>query len=309
MPDCSEVAQVPCRYPCAFCTAVGVIASAIMLIMSFSSLDPTQLGLNYSFFSASVEDKGYMNGRYMLGPGHSFIKFPGTVQTIQFSDESDSIGPALSSRTSDGLEVTLEVSFQYQLNVTSCYDVYEKFGTDYASVYTSMSMDIITSVATQFNATAFFNDRTTIGLAMEDELKSVFGKQAYSSIAYFQLRKVTLPKDFEDSIQDTEVKRQDIATASAEMLNQEVVMQTAVKVAEQSAIGIGIDANATALATLAYVDAYVKQFNMTQTLQAVSFVKTLTELGGDESKFLEYMRMRAVRDHPAPLSVVSIPQK
>ena len=54
-----------------------------------------------------------MNGLYFLGIGHSFIKFPKNVQTIEFSKERLSSRPAISSRTSDGLEVVLEMSFQY----------------------------------------------------------------------------------------------------------------------------------------------------------------------------------------------------
>jgi hypothetical protein len=53
------------------------------------------------------------NGLHFLGIGHSFIKFPRNVQTIEFSKEATANQPPISSRTSDGLEVILEISFQY----------------------------------------------------------------------------------------------------------------------------------------------------------------------------------------------------
>lgn len=50
-------------------------------------------------------------GLHFLGIGHYFIKFPKTVQTIEFSN-STSTG-ALYSRSSDGIELSMEISFQY----------------------------------------------------------------------------------------------------------------------------------------------------------------------------------------------------
>ena len=50
-----------------------------------------------------------MGGIYFIGVGHHFIKFPRTVQTIEFSKESKLGG--IKSRTQEGLEVNLEISF------------------------------------------------------------------------------------------------------------------------------------------------------------------------------------------------------
>merc|ERR1712048_909960 len=107
-------------------------------------------------------------------------------------------------------------------------------------------MDLITTLATSYNATAFFSDRNTISLEMEDELKNHFGVSAFSSVPFFQLRSVSLPSDFESAIQATEVKKQDIQTATAEMDNQQVQMQTQVLQAQQQAKSIALQANATA---------------------------------------------------------------
>jgi hypothetical protein len=43
--------------------------------------------------------------------GHSFIKFPKTLLTIEFSDEKNADYVTLHSRTNDGLEVNLEISY------------------------------------------------------------------------------------------------------------------------------------------------------------------------------------------------------
>eukprot|EP00931_Biecheleriopsis_adriatica_P061553 TRINITY_DN37011_c0_g1_i1.p1 TRINITY_DN37011_c0_g1~~TRINITY_DN37011_c0_g1_i1.p1 ORF type:complete len:306 (+),score=77.07 TRINITY_DN37011_c0_g1_i1:72-989(+) len=279
---------------------------AILVGISFASLEYTELGLNYSLVSSSVENKAYSAGLYILGPGHSFIRFPSTVQTIQFSTEHDSNGPLLRSRTSDGLEVALEISFQYQLNVTTLPDLYRKFGMDYNYVYVNMAMDLLTASATGFNATAFFNDRQTISMGMESELKDHFLNEAFAEVPFFQLRSVSLPPSFEKAIQETEVQKQDIQTASAEKGNQEVQMQTKVLQAQQQAHAIELAANASAQSVLLDAEAYVAQFKLTQQLQAESFKSLYEKLGNNETLLLDYMRARAMRDHPDHLSVVGM---
>lgn len=280
----------------------SVTALVLLLVMCFSSLEYTELGLDYSFFSSSVDDRGYENGRYFLGLGHSFVKFPSVVQSIEFSS-----GGVLRSRTADGLEVNLEVSFQYQFNVSSIFDVYEKFGTSYESIYINMAMDIITTTSTYFNATYYFTNRSLIAYDMERSLRSNFENFAFVTIPFFQLRSVGLPKEFDDAIRTTEMAAQDCHTASAEMDTMGVSMETQVLKAQQSAVQIELGANGTAQQTLLMVQAYVDQFKLTQDLQAEAFVSIFEELDKDETRFLDYLSVRAMRDHPAALTVVSMP--
>eukprot|EP00440_Ansanella_granifera_P073146 gb/GFBE01079373.1/.p1 GENE.gb/GFBE01079373.1/~~gb/GFBE01079373.1/.p1 ORF type:complete len:309 (+),score=85.86 gb/GFBE01079373.1/:1-927(+) len=305
--DARDVANCVAGNPKVIGCGCLTILFAILIGTSFASLEYTELGLNYSLVTSSVDPKGFSAGLYFLGVGHSFIKFPSTVQTIQFSFEGDSAGPPLRSRTSDGLEVALEISFQYQLNVTTLYDLYRKFGEDYEPIYVNMAMDLLTTSATKYNATGFFNDRQTIALGMEDELKGHFGQEAFAEVPFFQLRSVSLPAPFEHAIQDTEVQKQDIQTATAEKGNQEVQMQTKVLQAQQQAQAIALAANASAQSVLLNAEAYVQQFKLSQELQAESFKLLYDKLGHNETLLLEYMRVRAMRDHPDQLSVVGMP--
>jgi len=54
------------------------------------------------------------SGIHFLGIGHSFIKFPKNVQMVDFSKDRYADRPPLKSRTFDGLEVILEISFQFE---------------------------------------------------------------------------------------------------------------------------------------------------------------------------------------------------
>lgn len=285
----------------------GVAAVVVVLaVCSFSSLEYTELGLNYSMLTSTVEDRGYASGLYLLGPGHYFLKFPSTVQTIQFSHEPDSVGPPLRSRTNDGLEVALESSLQYQLNASALTALYRKYGMAYESIFVNIAMDLITQVATKYAATDFFSNRTTISLGMETTLKDTFESQAFANVPFFQLRSVSLPPEFEQAIQQTEVKKQDIQTAQAEKDNMQVQMETKVLQAQQQAMAIALAANATAQSTMLNMEAYVKQFGLAQRLQAQSFAPIHDKLKKNDTLLMDYMRARAMRDHPDHNSVVSI---
>jgi hypothetical protein len=172
------------------------------------------------------------NGLYFLGIGHSFYKFPKNVQTIEFSKDRAAIRPSIESRTSDGLEVVLEISFQYVLQPENIFKLYNKYGYNYNIVFSNIAVDILTEEATKYTAYDFFMDRAKIKDDFQDHLNTVFGLLCFSNIQFFQLRSVDLPNAFEDSIQQSEVKKQDIQKAQAELNKVRVEVDTRTKSAE-----------------------------------------------------------------------------
>ncbi len=172
------------------------------------------------------------NGLYFLGIGHSFIKFPKNVITLEFSNDRLSNKKPISSRTSDGLEVVLEISFQFVLQPENLFKLYNKFGPKYTEVFQSVAIDILTEEATKYTAYDFFMDRGRIKDDFQINLNRVFGQVCYSSISFLQLRSVDLPNLFEESIQTSEVKKQDIQKAQAELNKVRIEVDTRIKAAE-----------------------------------------------------------------------------
>jgi hypothetical protein len=99
---------------------------------------------------------------HFLGIGHSFLTFPKNVQTLEFSKEKNSNRGPIESRTSDGLEVVLEISFQYVLQPDKIYDLYTKYGENYQQVFQRIAIDILTEETTKYTAYEFFWDRGRI---------------------------------------------------------------------------------------------------------------------------------------------------
>lgn len=64
------------RYCAGCCCCGGLITAIVLIAISFSVLEATEMGLDYSSVSKSVSDeKLYPAGRHMLGVGHSFKKY------------------------------------------------------------------------------------------------------------------------------------------------------------------------------------------------------------------------------------------
>lgn len=93
-------------------------------------------------------------------------------------------------------------------------------------------------------------NRDTIGTAMQALLNTAFTTYCYATIDYFQLLSgkscssshiqkslftVALPDDFETAISDTEVEKQLISTAQAQLLQAQVTLNTTMLEAQYTA--------------------------------------------------------------------------
>eukprot|EP00930_Biecheleria_cincta_P043158 TRINITY_DN29672_c0_g1_i1.p1 TRINITY_DN29672_c0_g1~~TRINITY_DN29672_c0_g1_i1.p1 ORF type:complete len:298 (+),score=60.72 TRINITY_DN29672_c0_g1_i1:77-970(+) len=287
---------------------VVVLVLAVLLIVSFDTLEYQEYGLNYSMVLETVEKRPYTSGRYYLGLGNHFIKFPRMVNTVLFSDDQADLkqGPALESRTRDGLNVRLEVSFQYRLLYDRVYDLYETLGKEYEPIFLRMAIEQLSIAATEHDAHFFFTNRSSIGTEMHDKLNNHFKERAFSEVPFFQLRTVHLPQEFEEALRTTQVKQQEIQIASLQQKSKTVTFKTRVLQAEQAVKVLTNQADAEAASILAQTNAYCQQTKVTQNLQTTALTSMVKASGWNSKQLLQYMRIRAVRDHPAEKSMISM---
>lgn len=66
---------------------------------------------------------------------------------------------------------------------------------------------------------------------MKKDLQKRVMESTWHEVVFFQLRSISLPDAFEQEIQNTEVKGQDIHTANSELLREQVKFKTNVNVA------------------------------------------------------------------------------
>lgn len=171
-------------YICGVSLCVGVVALIVLIVTSFSMLEVNEVGLDYSGITKTINRNIYTAGIHFLGVAHSFIKFPITVQTYEFSNAGGD-AQNIRSRTKDGLEVSLEVSFQYVYITNHLYDMYMKYGSEYRTPCLKIAVDILTDTSTQYTATRFFFDKEVISLEMMKELNETFAEQCMATVEYF----------------------------------------------------------------------------------------------------------------------------
>merc|ERR1712023_518505 len=110
---------------CGICCCLSLIAIIVVLSISFHQLDQLDYGIDYNMISEKLEGEVYTKpGLYSLGPGHRFITYPRTIQTIKFSAAEQD---RLQTRTSDGLPVKLGISFQYRYDPARLMELYLRY--------------------------------------------------------------------------------------------------------------------------------------------------------------------------------------
>ena len=297
-------AETACRGGCCFCWSLICI---IVFATSWASLDFQEYGLDYNSWRHTVATEAVGSGRYFLGTGHEFLTFPKVYQTIEYSETPDANASPLQSRTKDGVEVILSISFQYQLKMENIHDLFETYGITmagvdeeegevepYKRVFSYVARDILTDVSTEYNAFEFFANRTNVGDRMWRELRTVYERDYFASVVFFQLKDVDLPDAFEHAIQDAEVSRQYQQRAREIQTKAEIEAETKVIQANYNAQIMLQEAGAQANATLLQNYYDIAAFNYTQSNRLASYKAMNDELGWtDASQLIDYVQVSA----------------
>eukprot|EP01016_Furgasonia_blochmanni_P020326 TRINITY_DN2267_c0_g1_i13.p2 TRINITY_DN2267_c0_g1~~TRINITY_DN2267_c0_g1_i13.p2 ORF type:complete len:206 (+),score=43.23 TRINITY_DN2267_c0_g1_i13:548-1165(+) len=181
-----------------------------------------------------------------------------------------------------------------------------RFGPNYKHSYEMMATHELTEIATKYSAYEFFMDRQNITAAMQKALNDHFVKDCLSTIDFFQLRAVDLPKRFEEAIQMSEVKKQEIQRAYAEKNKTVVELETAKQVAElRKQITVNL-AEGDAEALLTQNKADVDSFLIVQDSNSKSYGKLKKDLTMTTNDLLTFMKSKLLKDYKGDDLVVSL---
>ena len=284
---------------------VVLLVSSILIALSFGVLQSTESGIDYNTITQSLDtSKVWGNGRHFIGLGHEFIVFPTNLVTISFSSEQ--------CRTSDGLLVTLSIEFQYQLvGGDTLFELYADWGTEYDAGFRNIAKDSIRNVAASFTAFDFFERREAISAAMQVALHDKLTTSHHATVELFQLQNIDLPIEFQDSIQATEIARQEIQRV-INVQNQEVInAQTKIIEAEASAEILTVQAENEAAGYVAQkgAEAYAIGVRLSAEKDAYAAIKATLNFTNEE--LLSYVWVKNLehrQDSEAGKLVMKIPQ-
>jgi len=195
------------------------------------------------------------------------------------------------------LEVTLEISFQYVLTKDKIYELYNKYGSNYNYIFQNIAVHTLTEEATKYTAYNFFMDRGKIKDDFQNELNEIFQQLCYSTIVFLQLRSVDLPSLFEESIQESEVKKQDILRAKAEQNKIMIEVDTKIKAAEYQKDVVINMAEGEAEAIYKQNKADVESLMKMQETQVNVYKNLKNTLGLDNSKLLNLMKSKLIKGY------------
>ena len=204
MDDCYRNMDTKTKCCCVSTTSVVLLAT-IITAMSFGAIEPTQYGILYHKLTKDIDSINVQEGGLQfVGPLTSLIKFPRTHQVIEFSDYKDANEGPLATRTLEGLELSLHVSFQYQLIKDELPKLYSLAGSDYEALFTRIAADVILQQAGHYPAPDYWKKRSQIGKEFEIKLRERLLK-AHANCTGLMLLKIDLPDVYESAIVDTQV--------------------------------------------------------------------------------------------------------
>ena len=110
----------------------GALFYAFFYFFIFDTLEPNEWGIAYSRTSVSIDSsRVYGGGRHYIGLFSYFIKFPTTLQSIEFSNRTSATSAPLRTRTKEGLSLNLHISFQYRLLDDELVQLFERWNVGY----------------------------------------------------------------------------------------------------------------------------------------------------------------------------------
>lgn len=288
-----------------FCIVFGIFfVFLIILIMLLDSIRVVQFdeyAIRYNKYTQNVPilektgdrtDMIFEGGRYVLfGYGNRFITFPRVFQTVDFSGTSQ-----LSSRTSDGLYVSLDISFQYQLEKKNIAMIFEEYGEIYEDLYVKVARDTLRDVVSRYNATEFFDSREEIANDMIDSLKDVLSS-FYATVKFVQFKQVDLPDSYESVIEEKEILKQEIEKVEYEKESELIRAQTEVEVARLEADVLITEAHASADSDIIIASAEANATKSILFAETEAFKNMCIDVGFNVTELLTYLWIQSIKEH------------
>ncbi|GMI19055.1 hypothetical protein TeGR_g11606 [Tetraparma gracilis] len=268
-----------------------LIICPILFGCSFATISPGTVALRWNKNVNNVDtDTLYKPGRYFVGLGVSFLKFPIFYQDVKMS--------SVSARTGDGLTVSILPSFQYKLpvdSIDSMADLYMTYGMSYQATIESIALSSLRDVMATFNAYELVSDREHVADTLQTDLDSRTKPQMKVEIVGFQLLSVSWDAQIDSKIMEAVVAFEDIKTAYAEKNISAIEADTSVFQAQIMSESVTIEATRVAAILTASKQADADIITLQGTAQSEAYAAVKSSISGlDEDALLKYVYLDQV---------------
>jgi len=273
--------------------AVIVLACSVLFVTSIGQVDQNEYGLVMNWVTKKIGHDVYHGGTHCIGFWNTFVVFPATVQTIEFSERPwMHTSNALHTRTKEGLGLHLSISFQYKLSPDDIPKLYALTNLQYEGLFMRIARDQLLEAASEYEGPHYWQNRKVIG----DHMRRLVDEQlrdSYASLWGLQLLVIDLPDQYEMSITMTQVQQQMAKTRKNEQVAASIRADTEVLGADYSKqikiIQAGADANYTLNTKLAQAEAAKRRI----TAEAAALAYTRKELKLSAAGAVEYQQLGA----------------
>jgi len=292
------------EYVCA--AGVGCILVTIILVVvsCVASLAPNEFGMTKNIFSGRVGYEVHRGGIHLVGPMKTFVRFPATQVTVQFSQRSQPNLP-INTRTgadpkdpdSGGQPIKISCAFQFILAQETIRKLYLNFG-GYEGALARIKLvsgNAVSNTAQEFIPKDFWQRRDVVAARMLDVMNKTLWDQVFVEVVRFEIMKVDFAMRFEESITGVQVAEQ--AKVINEYQQQVAKVEQSIEVmsSNNDAVIANISGAASARAKELRAVAQRDAFNLKQTKKAEMYAALKGALEFTEPQMVEYFKIKALQ--------------
>jgi len=286
---------------CLVLPAAVLLLAAAGAALSTAAVPPLMYGIKLNSLDKTADTEHvYESGRYLVCPWQSFLLFPASLQTIEFTAEPALVPSGLRyeplhTRTKEGLPLRLQVSLQYSLQKEHVGSLYMEFNQNYAQVFISSIRDILIKAAAEYEASKLWVNRMELGATMQQMVDEAL-RRTYAECWGLQLMVIELPQTFESSIVRTQVQKQSTAMRENEQKAAQIRAETDVIQAEYDRTVKVTQAEGKANYTLITKTAEATARQKTIDVETEIMHQARDELGLEPANLVHYQKYNALQD-------------
>ncbi|EER07461.1 conserved hypothetical protein [Perkinsus marinus ATCC 50983] len=302
-------------------STIGLLVFFVLFWVFFTAtLEVNEVGILRNMITGSVPEDGgvYRGGRHVVWPFQTFVKFPATYTTIDFTGPmtvKTRTGADKSDPDSGGQPITISCSLQFQFDLEHLHDVYVSFGgLEPAMIrYRLLARNAVSNTAQRmegewycrFVPQDFWQDRKRISDTMESVLNRTFISQGGGSkIRFFQILRTDFVPSYEDTITDIQVAEQQKVINEYAQEVAAVRQSIEVLLAQNEARIANITATGAAKARVIVAEATQEAFRTKQATKATAYKRLSDQLQLGATEFSKYLELKSATGNRRGGSVV-----
>ena len=221
----------------------GVLLMIILLPLSIQKVDENEMAIPYGKYSCKAGDP-LDAGRHTLSPDDRLYVYDRKFIT--------NTNEGLRCVSKDGLIITLNVAFQYQIKKDDLKSIFFEIGTQknldqYIDIITQ---DAVRDVCSKFKGEEYFSHRGDVEVEMQRAIThAINSARCFVEPGGVQLKNIALPQSFIEAIESKQLALEDVDVALNEREQTLIEARTKQKEAELEAeiVKVKADANASAI--------------------------------------------------------------